>query len=109
MGRVRVPQQEISRENANAGLSRVLTRAGIDPELEGADLQEALHRAIAMRRCSCTWAKVHAGWVVTLQFPEPRRFFGETLEEALTWCLAWVMGGEAGRTTWEHKRSQRTG
>jgi hypothetical protein len=87
----------------------VLTQAGIDPALEGADLQEAVHRAIAMRRCSCTWAKVHAGWVVTLQFPEPHRFFGETLEDALTWCLAWIMAEETGRTTWEHERSQRTG
>jgi hypothetical protein len=57
-------------------LRAVLIRAGIDP----------LHRR------SCTWTEVHAGWVVTLRFPERRRFFGTTLEEALTWCLAWVMG-----------------
>jgi hypothetical protein len=55
-------------------------------------LQEAVHRAIALHRRSCTWTEVHAGWVVTLRFPERRRFFGTTLEEALTWCLAWVMG-----------------
>ena len=76
-------------------LAAVMTRAGISAELEGPDLQEALHQAIALRRCSCTWTKVQAGWVVTLQFPEPRRFFGLTLEEALAWCLAWVMDQEA--------------
>jgi hypothetical protein len=27
---------------------------------------------------------------VALSFPEPHRFFGTTLEEALAWCLAWV-------------------
>ena len=75
-------------------LAAVLTRAGINPVLEGTDLQEALHRAISLHRSSCTWTKVHAGWVVTLQFPEPRRFFGWTLEEALAWCLASVMARE---------------
>jgi hypothetical protein len=73
-------------------LRAVLIRAGIDPLLEGEALQEAVHRAIALHRRSCTWTEVHAGWVVTLRFPERRRFFGTTLEEALTWCLAWVMG-----------------
>src|SRR5919107_3385806 len=75
-------------------LRRVLTRAGIDPSLEGPDLQVALHRAIALHRYSCSWTKVHVGWVVTLEFPEQRRFFGQTLEEALAWCLARVMAGE---------------
>ena len=109
MVRVLVPRQETSRSPFTTDLARVLTQAGIDPALEGADLQEAVHRAIAMRRCSCTWAKVHAGWVVTLQFPEPRRFFGTTLEEALTWCLAWIMAEETGRRTRAHERSQPTG
>jgi hypothetical protein len=35
-------------------LKTVLTRAGIDPSLEGADLQVAVHRAIALHRYSCT-------------------------------------------------------
>jgi hypothetical protein len=77
-----------------AALSSVMTHAGMDPMHEAADLQEALHRAIAMHRYSCTWTKVHAGWVVSVPFPEPRRFFGTTLEEALAWCLAWVRARE---------------
>jgi hypothetical protein len=77
-----------------AALSSVMTHAGMDPRHEAAELQEALHRAIAMHRYSCTWTKVHAGWVVSISFPEPRRFFGTTLEEALAWCLAWVRARE---------------
>ena len=109
MVHVLVPRQETARSPFTSDLARVLARAGIDPAQEGADLQEAVHRAIAMRRYSCTWAKVHAGWVVTLQFPELHRFFGETLEDALTWCLAWIMAEETGRRTRAHERSQRTG
>ena len=104
---VPVPQRERSRPTLTADLAAVLTRAGIDPAQEGADLQEAVHRAIAMRRCSCTWTKIHTGWVVTLQFPEPRRFFGTTLEEALTWCLAWIMAGEMTLPQRDHERPQR--
>ena len=77
-----------------AALASVMTHAGIDPRHEAADLQEALHRAIAMHRYSCTWTQVPAGWVVVISFPEPRRFFGTTLEEALAWCLAWVSARE---------------
>jgi hypothetical protein len=77
-----------------AALRSVMTHAGIDSRHEEANLQEALHRAIAMHRYSCTWTKVHAGWVVSLPFPEPRRFFGTTLEEALAWCLAWIQARE---------------
>ena len=77
-----------------AALASVMTHAGIDPRHEAADLQEALQRAIAMHRYSCTWTKVPAGWLVSLSFPEPRRFFGTTLEEALAWCLAWVRAKE---------------
>jgi hypothetical protein len=85
----------------SAALTAVLTRAGIDPAREGEDLQEAVHRAIALRRYSCTWTKVSSGWVVTLEFPELHRFFGETLEDALGWCLAWVVDQEAGNAS-EH-------
>ena len=77
-----------------AALRSVMTHAGIDPRYEGADLQEALQRAIALDRYSCTWTQVPAGWVVSIPFPEPRRFFGTTLEEALAWCLAWVRARE---------------
>ncbi len=77
-----------------AALASVVTGAGIDPRHEAADLQEALYRAIVMHRYSCTWTKVPSGWVVSISFPEPRRFFGTTLEEALAWCLAWVRARE---------------
>ena len=81
-----------------AALTSVMTGAGIEPRHEAADLQEALHRAIAVHRYSCTWAQVPAGWVVSLPFPEPRRFCGTTLEEALAWCLAWVRARETSRS-----------
>jgi hypothetical protein len=80
-----------------ATLSTVMAQAGITPELQAAERQEALHRAIAMHRYSCSWTQVPAGWVVSLPFPEPRRFFGTTLEEALAWCLTWVRARELGR------------
>jgi hypothetical protein len=86
-----------SRESVGSpavALSSVMTHAGIDPRLETADLQEALQRAIALHRYSCTWTQVPAGWVVAISFPEPRRFFGRTLEEALAWCLAWIRARE---------------
>jgi hypothetical protein len=67
-----------------------MTHAGINPRHEAEDLQEALQRAIALHRYSCTWTQVAAGWVVALSFPEPHRSFDTTLEEALAWCLAWV-------------------
>jgi hypothetical protein len=77
-----------------AALRSVMTDAGIGPRHEPAELQEALYRAIVMYRYSCTWTQVPAGWVVAISFPEPRRFFGTTLEEALAWCLAWVRARE---------------
>ena len=77
-----------------AALRSVMIDAGIDPRHEPEDLQEALHRAIVMYRYSCTWTQVPAGWVVAISFPEPRRFFGTTLEEALAWCLAWIRARE---------------
>ena len=81
-----------------AALRSVMTGAGIDPRDEAVDLPEALYRAIVMYRYSCTWTKVQAGWVVSISFPEPRRFFGTTLEEALAWCLAWVRTRETRRS-----------
>jgi hypothetical protein len=72
-----------------------MTHTGMDPLHEAADPQQALHRAIAIHRYSCTWTKVHAGWVVSIPFPEPRRFYGTTLEDALAWCLHWISAREA--------------
>ena len=87
-----------SRGSPAVALSSVMTYAGIDPRHEAAELREALQRAIVMYRFSCTWTKVPAGWVVSIAFPEPRRFFGTTLEEALAWCLAWVRARETRRS-----------
>jgi hypothetical protein len=33
----------------------------------------------------------HAGWVETLHSPEEQDVSGKTLEEALAWCLVWLM------------------
>jgi len=34
--------------------------------------------------------------VVTLSSPEEQTFYGKTLEEALAWCLVWLMAPEIG-------------
>jgi hypothetical protein len=70
--------------------------AGIDPALEGRALQDALRAAIAARRGYSWWDVDHAGWVVTLDRPERQEFSGRTLEEALAWCLVWLMAPELG-------------
>jgi hypothetical protein len=44
----------------------------------------------------CSWTVDHAGWVVTLHSPEEQDFSGKTLEEALAWCLVWLMAPELG-------------
>ena len=38
----------------------------------------------------------HACWFVTLSSPEEQTFDGRTLEEALAWCLVWLMAPEIG-------------
>ena len=77
-------------------LAGAVAQAGIDPTLEGRALQDALRRAIATRRGYCSWDVDHAGWVVTLHWPEEHDFHGRTLEEALAWCLVWLMAPELG-------------
>jgi len=73
-----------------------LSRRGVDPTLEERALQDALRRVIATRRGYCSWDVDHAGWVVTLDSPERQEFSGRTLEEALAWCLGWLMAPELG-------------
>ena len=51
---------------------------------------------IATRRGYCWWDVDHTGWVVTLSSPEEQEFYGKTLEEALAWCLVWLMAPEIG-------------
>ena len=38
----------------------------------------------------------HADWVATRQVPEEQACYGRTLEEALAWCLVWLMAPEIG-------------
>jgi hypothetical protein len=71
-----------------------IDQAGVDPTLEGRALQDALRRAIATRRGSCSWTVDHAGWVVAPHSLEEQTFSGKTFEEALTWCLVWLMAPE---------------
>jgi len=70
--------------------------AGVDPTLERRALQDALRAASATRGGSCWWDIDHAGWVVTLHSPEEQEFYGRTLEEALAWCLIWLMAPDPG-------------
>ena len=56
----------------------------------------ALQRAITTRRGSCSWDVDHARWVVTLHSPEEQDVSGKSLEEALTWCLVWLMAKGTG-------------
>ena len=39
----------------------------------------------------CSWDVAHASWVVTLHSPDEQDVSGRALEEALTWCLVWLM------------------
>jgi hypothetical protein len=76
-------------------LAGTVAYAGVDLNLEGRALQDALLRKIA-HRCGCCWWDVdHAGWVVTRDSPR-EKFYGRTLEEALAWCLVWLMAPELG-------------
>jgi hypothetical protein len=77
-------------------LAGTVAHAGVDPALEGRALQDALRAAIATRCGSCRWTVNHAGWVVTLDSPKRQEFSGRTLEEALAWCLVWLMAPELG-------------
>ena len=44
----------------------------------------------------------HASWVVTLHSPQEQDCSGKTLEEALAWCLVWLMAkGTPG--DWGHE------
>jgi hypothetical protein len=77
-------------------LAGAMAQAGVDPTREGRALHDALRAAIATRRGYCSWDVDHAGWVVTLHSPNEQDFSGKTLEEALAWCLVWLMAPELG-------------
>ena len=77
-------------------LAGTVAHAGVDPTLEGRALHDALRAAIATGRGSCWGDGDRAGWVVTLHSPEEQDFSGKMLEEALAWCLVWLMMPELG-------------
>jgi hypothetical protein len=77
-------------------LAGAVAQAGVDPTLDDRALQDAIRAAIATRRGYCSWDVDHAGWVVTLHSPDEQDFYGTTLEEALAWCLVWLMFPELG-------------
>jgi hypothetical protein len=77
-------------------LAGAVAQAGVDPTLKRRALQDALRRAIAIRRGYCSWDVDHAGWVVTLHSPDEHEFNGRTLEEALAWTRVWLMAPELG-------------
>ena len=77
-------------------LAAAVARAGVDPTAAPRPLQDALLAAIADRRGYVAWDVNHAGWRVDLLSPEREAFFGRTLEEALAWCLVWLMVEELG-------------
>jgi hypothetical protein len=75
-------------------LAGAIALAGSDPTLEPRPLQDAIRAAMATRGGYCDWTVDHASWVVTLYHPEQQTFYGKTLEEALAWCLVWLMVDE---------------
>jgi hypothetical protein len=77
-------------------LAGAIAQAGIVPTLEPRPLQDAIRASIATRRGYFDWTVDHAGWVVTLYHPDQQEFSGRTLEEALAWCLVWLMVNENG-------------
>ncbi len=79
-----------------ADLAAAGARVGVDPTAEPRALQDALKAAIADRRGYVDCDVDHAGWVVDLLSPDRERFHGRTLEEALAWCLVWLMVEELG-------------
>jgi hypothetical protein len=70
--------------------------ASVDPTREGRTLQDALLSALADRRGYLSWDVDHAGWLVFLHSPDQETLDGCTLEEALAWCLVWLMAPEIG-------------
>lgn len=77
-------------------LAGAIAQAGVDPTLEGQALQAALRSAIADRRGYVSWDVGEMGWLVVLHHPHDATFHGRTLEEALAWCLVWLMAPELG-------------
>ena len=64
-----------------------------------------MRAAIGTRGGYCWWDVDYAGWVVTLSSLEEQTFY-RTLEEALAWCLVWLMAKGTGHQKgleWGHE------
>ena len=77
-------------------LAAAVARVGVDPTVEPRPLQDALEAAIADRRGYVAWDVDGLGWRVDLLSPDRESSWGGTLEEALAWCLVWLMADEWG-------------
>lgn len=73
-----------------ADLAAAMARAGVDPTAEPKALHRALRRAIADRRGYVCFDRDALGWRVDLLRPNPATFRGQTLIEALVWCLIFL-------------------
>ena len=80
----------------SADLAAAIARAGVDASAEPRALRDALKAAIADRRGYVAWDVDHIGWRVDLLRTDRESFHGATLEEALDWCLVWLMTDEWG-------------
>jgi hypothetical protein len=78
------------------GCPGTVVQTGVDLTLESRTLQDALRRLIATGCGYCSWDVNHASWVVPLHSPEVHDFYGKALDEALAWCLVWLMAPEIG-------------
>ena len=76
--------------------SHARIQAGIDSAPSDLVLDGTVFSATADRRGYLSWDVDHAGWLVFLHHPEEQTFHGRTLEEALAWCLVWLMAPEIG-------------
>ena len=62
----------------------------------------ALRGTIANRGRRCERTVDHASWVVTLHSPEEQDSSGKALDEALAWCLVWLMAPGFGIDPSQH-------
>ena len=77
-------------------LAAAVARAGVDPTAAPRALQDAPKATVTDRRGYVAWDVDHAGWRVDLLLPQRERFRGGTPEEALAWCLVWLLADEWG-------------
>ncbi len=77
-------------------LGMTIAWARVDPTLPRKPLLTALRGAIADRGGYVDFDMDERGWVVWLLAPEREEFRAQELEQALAWCLVWLMRDELG-------------